>query len=322
MKNMETPDNRFGWVDSTMVDAQRVIQRIEARTVEIGGGITVNRLMPSTQRRKIGAWCFLDHAGPAVFESKAGLRVGAHPHIGLQTFTWMIKGEVQHRDSLGNVQVVRPGQVNLMTAGRGITHTEESLPEEHHLHATQLWIALPEAEKNCAPAFDHHPDLPMWSEHGLQITVLVGAFSGRTAPGRIYSPLVGLELLSQRGGATRLSLDPKFEYGILPLEGMLVINGQTFASNELAYLAHGLDKVDLQCAAGSRALLLGGAPFTEEVHLWWNFVAHEKSDIVKALNAWNDNDLQRFGKVEGFEGERLSAPELPLGWLTNEKNRQ
>lgn len=145
---------------------EHLLQRVTARAAEIGGGITVSRLMPSRQRRMIGAWCFLDHAGPAEFEPGGGLAVGPHPHIGLQTFTWMIQGEALYRDSLGNVQVIRPGQVNLMTAGHGIAHTEESLPDERHAHAAQLWIALPYEQRDIAPAFDHHPDLPRWQEQG------------------------------------------------------------------------------------------------------------------------------------------------------------
>lgn len=311
MSNQESPSQLSTTSDCPMEEGGRAIQRVTARTAEVGGGIQVNRLLPSRLRRKIGAWCFLDHAGPAVFESNGGLRVGPHPHIGLQTFTWMIKGEVLHRDSLGNVQVIRPGQVNLMTAGRGITHTEESLPLEHHLHAAQLWIALPEADKDCPPAFDHYPDLPTWSEGGLQITLLAGTFSGRKAPSRIYSPLVGIDLLSHEAFSTRLVLDPQFEYGILPLEGAFTINGQTFASNELAYLGRGLDAIDLHSLTASHALLLGGEPFAEEIHLWWNFVGHSRQEIAQALLDWNTNDLERFGEVEGFDGERLVAPELP-----------
>lgn len=290
-------------------DGVHMIQRIAARTAQVGGGISVNRLMPSRQRRMIGAWCFLDHAGPAVFESAAGLRVGPHPHSGLQTFTWMIKGQVLHRDSLGNAQVIRPGQVNLMTAGRGITHSEESLAQEQHLHAAQLWIALPLGDKDCAPAFDHYPDLPTWSEHGMQFTLLAGDFAGRVAPGRFYSPLVGLDLQGDDAALARLSLDPRFEYGLLPLEGVFSINGEAFARDELAYLGRGLNELTLQTAGAARALLLGGAPFAEEIHLWWNFVAHDPAEIAEALHAWNSHDLQRFGEVEGFDGERLVAPE-------------
>lgn len=311
MSNQESPCQLYTSWDCPVQEGSRAIQRITARTAEVGGGITVNRLMPSRQRRMIGAWCFLDHAGPAVFESKAGLRVGPHPHIGLQTFTWMIEGEVLHRDSLGNVQVIRPGQVNLMTAGRGITHTEESLPDEHHLHAAQLWIALPAADKDCAPAFDHYPDLPGWVDGGVQVILLAGTFAGRTAPSRIYSPLVGLDLSSQGAASIRLAVEPRFEYGILPLEGAFTINGQAFASNELAYLGRGLDEVELSCTTGSRALLLGGEPFAEDIQLWWNFVGRSKEDIAKALEAWNSRDLERFGEVEGFDGARLTAPALP-----------
>src|SRR6185312_12311610 len=172
-------------------NGEKAIQRISSRHAEVGG-IPINRLMPSRQRRMIGAWCFLDHAGPAVFAPGTGMRVGPHPHIGLQTFTWMIKGEVLHRDSLGNEQIIRPGQVNLMTAGHGIAHTEESLSTENSLHAAQLWIALPPEASNCAPAFDHHPDLPVWSDSGCDFTLLAGNYKGYSAPARLYSPLVGM----------------------------------------------------------------------------------------------------------------------------------
>ncbi|MNQ90564.1 Quercetin 2,3-dioxygenase [compost metagenome] len=267
--------------------------------------------MPSRQRRKIGAWCFLDHAGPAVFERSGGLRVGPHPHIGLQTFTWMIEGQVLHRDSLGNVQVIRPGQVNLMTAGRGITHTEESLADEHHLHAAQLWIALPEADKACEPAFDHYPDLPLWNQDGLQITLLAGSFAGRTAPTRLYSPLVGLDLANPSAIDTGLVLNPAFEYGVLVLQGSLEVNGEHFASDELAYLGRGLKDVQLKSDGAVRALLLGGEPFEEEILMWWNFVGHDKQEIAQAMQDWSEGNLQRFGEVVGYDGPRLVAPPLP-----------
>ncbi|WP_074754056.1 pirin family protein [Pseudomonas abietaniphila] len=285
------------------------IQRVAARTAEIGGGVTVHRVLPAKQRRMIGAWCFLDHAGPTLFESASGLRVGPHPHIGLQTFTWMIKGEALHRDSLGNVQIIRPGQVNLMTAGRGITHTEESANQARHLHSVQLWIALPKAEQKRAPAFDHYPDLPTWLEGGLRATLLAGSFAGRTAPGRFYSPLVGIDLRCCEAAVALLNLNPEYEYGILPLEGYLSVNGEIFASNELAFLGKGLSEVALQAFDASHSLLLGGVPFSEDIHVWWNFVAHDKAEIDEALQAWNNLDRRRFGDVEGFDGNRLIAPE-------------
>lgn len=288
-------------------------QRVTARSADIGGGIKVNRLMPSRQRRMIGAWCFLDHAGPAVFVTGEGLRVGPHPHIGLQTFTWMIEGEVLHRDSLGCVQIVRPGQVNIMTAGHGIAHTEESLPGEDRLHAVQLWIALPAEHSECAPAFDHHPVLPQWREEGCEFTLLAGRYNDHVAPVKVYSSLLGLDLLSLEGAELELNLNPEFEYGVFVVQGEVTLGNEQFAVNELAYLGTGLDSVKLALPAACRVIVLGGTPFTEEIVLWWNFVAHSKNAIGQAHHDWEKAD-PRFGLVHGYDGERLSAPDLP--WST------
>lgn len=286
------------------------IQRVTSRIAEIGGGIPVNRVMPSRQRRMIGAWCFLDHAGPATFAEGAGMRVGPHPHIGLQTFTWMIEGEVLHRDSLGNMQIIRPGEVNLMTAGHGIAHTEESLGDEHVLHAAQLWIALPEADSHCAPAFDHHPDLPRWSEHGCEFTLLAGTYGNHTAPARLYSPLLGIDLMSTQNSEFSLNLDPSFEYGVFVLEGRVILENETFVANELAYLGRDLRATTLHLTAGSRAIFLGGEPFATDILMWWNFVGHSRADIAEAQRDWEAGDA-RFGQVEGYDGTPLIAPELP-----------
>ena len=182
------------------------ITRIEARSADLGEGMLVRRFLPSRQQRMVGAWCFLDHAGPVDFARGKGMHVGAHPHIGLQTFTWLIAGEVLHRDSLGNAQVIRPGQVNLMTAGRGIVHTEDSVRDGEHLHAAQLWIALPPEAETCAPDFAHHPDLPCWQDNGARLTLLAGTHDGRTAPTRLYSPLLGLDIASDDATALRFKV--------------------------------------------------------------------------------------------------------------------
>lgn len=309
MSSLSTqPSSSFGCPENA--NGEKRIQRVTSRAAEVGGSITVNRLMPSSQRRMIGAWCFLDHAGPAVFKSGAGLRVGPHPHIGLQTFTWMIEGEVLHRDSLGSVQEVRPGQVNIMTAGRGITHTEESLPGEDKLHAAQLWIALPSEYSACAPAFDHHPELPQWNEGGCSFTLLAGTYGTHTAPAKVYSPLVGIDLFSAQETEVELSLSTEFEYGILIVQGETQINAEQFLVNELAYVRRGLSHITLRLSAGSRVIVLGGQPFSEEVLLWWNFVGHSKDDIAKAHHDWK-NKAPRFGTVEGYDGARLVAPDLP-----------
>jgi redox-sensitive bicupin YhaK (pirin superfamily) len=297
-------------LDCLHMNGEKILQRVVARSAEIGGGISVNRLLPSRQRRTIGAWCFLDHAGPAVFASGAGMHVGPHPHIGLQTFTWMIEGEAVHRDSLGNVQVIRPGQVNLMTAGRGISHTEDSASDQGTLHAAQLWIALPPEAKDCAPAFDHYPDLPQWDENGCRYTLLAGQYKHRNAPARIYSALVGIDLYSRQGAAIELDLDPAFEYGLMLLEGGAQISGESFTVNELAYLGCGAQTLQCQLSAGSRAILIGGEPLKEEIQIWWNFVGHSKAEIAQAHRDWEAAGA-RFGRIEGYEGGALAAPAFP-----------
>ncbi|MBS0367884.1 MAG: pirin family protein [Proteobacteria bacterium] len=286
------------------------IQRIEARTADLGEGLTIRRAVPTRERRMVGAWCFLDHIGPRDFEVGHGMHVGAHPHIGLQTFTWMIEGEVLHRDSLGHEQVIRPGQVNLMTAGRGIVHTEDSLSGETRLHAAQLWIALPFEEREREPAFEHYPDLPRWEEGGCVFTLLAGRHGDHVAPARLYSPLVGLDVSSAAGGRIGLALEPGFEYAVLPLEGHIDIDGERFGIGELAYLGDGQARFDAQLSAGGRVLLLGGEPFGEPVLMWWNFVGFSKDEIAAAQHEWEAGDA-RFGPVAGPGERRLVAPPLP-----------
>ena len=286
------------------------IQRIEARTADLGEGLTIRRAVPTRERRMVGAWCFLDHVGPRQFEPGHGMHVGAHPHIGLQTFTWMIEGEALHRDSLGHEQVIRPGQVNLMTAGRGIVHTEDSPPGETRLHAAQLWIALPFEEREREPAFEHYPDLPRWEEGGCVFTLLAGRHGEHVAPARLYSPLVGLDVSSTVGGRVGLALEPGFEYAVLPLEGHIDIDGERFGTGELAYLGDGQTRFDALLSAGGRILLLGGEPFGEPVLMWWNFVGFSKDEIAAAQRAWESGDA-RFGPVAGPGERRLVAPPLP-----------
>ena len=261
------------------------IVRVEARSADLGGGMLVRRTLPTRQQRMVGAWCFLDHAGPISFAPGKGMHVGAHPHIGLQTFTWLIEGEVLHRDSLGNEQVIRPGQVNLMTAGRGIVHTEDSLADGQRLHAAQLWIALPPEEQDCAPDFAHYADLPQWRAGDARLTLLAGTYGKRTAPTRMYSPLFGLEIRCDAAAELDLQQDPEFEYGLLPLEGEVIIAEERFRTDEFAYLGRGQDLLGLKLASGSRVLLLGGRPFEQPVLMWWNFVGFTKAAIAEAQRA-------------------------------------
>lgn len=283
------------------------IQKIVAREAILGEGLAIRRALPSKERRMVGAWCFMDHLGPVGPEHT--LDVGAHPHTCLQTFTWMIKGEVLHRDSLGYEQVIRPGQVNLMTAGRGISHTEDSLPSPEGMHTVQLWIALPEEHANCEPAFDHYPDLPHWTQEGAEFTLLVGELAGHSAPTKVYSPLMAVDVQNQQAQSIRLELQQGFEYGILVLQGQLQVDGKVFDSNEFAYLAMGRDKLLIECVADTHFVLIGGAP-AKPVTMWWNFVDYDKSSIAQSQRDW-ENHSERFGTVVEGEHRRLVAPTIP-----------
>lgn len=310
MSNTETNPELYESLECPVVDGHRLIQHLSSRAAEVGG-IPINRVLPQRGRRLIGAWCFLDHAGPSVFSvDSQGMRVGPHPHTGLQTFTWMLAGDILHRDSLGSEQAIRPGEVNLMTAGRGIAHTEESLSSESQLHAAQLWIALPYADRHTEPRFDHYPDLPRWQEQGVDITLLTGALNGREAPTLAFSPLVGADMLAAADTNVRLGLHKHFEYGVLVLEGCLRIDQDTFGPNELAYVGGGLDDTTLELEANTRVLLLGGEPLNEEIFIWWNFVGHSKAEIAQAQKEWEAGDA-RFGEVPDFDGDRLMPPPIP-----------
>lgn len=289
-------------------------ERLAAHLGDVGG-LTIRRALPTARRRMVGAWCFLDHAGPAELTPQTAMRVGPHPHTGLQTFSWMIEGEILHRDSLGYEQLLRPGQVNLMTAGQGISHSEES--QSARLQLAQLWIALPEAARHMAPAFQHFPTLPRGHQGGFDTTLLVGEWAGQHSPVPSHTPLLGMDLASPGAAATELALRPDFEYGLMLLEGELAVQldgapvGQ-WRPGELLYLAPGARALGLQAGAHSRALLLGGPPFGEPVLLWWNFVGRHKEEMQAWSQEWNSHeDGGRFGQVRGFEGPRLPAPPVP-----------
>ena len=285
------------------------VERLESKRAIVGDGFEIRRALPNRHRRLIGAWCFLDHAGPADYPPGGGLVVGPHPHIGLQTFTWMIEGSIQHTDSLGYRQLVRPGQVNLMTAGRGISHAEDSPADAAgRFQLAQLWIALPDAERNREPSFHHYPELPVLERGGFRITVLAGSFAGERAPAAFYSPLVGLDLAAEGNARTELALDPAFEHGVMALEGSATVGGEPLSPGALLYFGTGRDRLMVESTAATRLLLIGGRPFGEEVLLWWNFVARTYGEMEQATRDWLESG--RFGKVEGARGAPLVAPEL------------
>ncbi|MDO5611571.1 MAG: pirin family protein [Pseudomonadota bacterium] len=284
-------------------------QRLIARESIVGTDTTIRRALPHKLRRMVGAWCFLDHAGPVQFRDGHGLHVGAHPHIGLQTFTWMIEGEVMHRDSLGYEQVVKPGQVNLMTAGRGIAHSEDSVRDGERLHAAQLWIALPDTERHRPPAFRNYPDLPISDQGGFRATVLAGAAFGQSSPVEVFSPMLGIDFASETAASTVFACNPAWEYAAMVLQGAASVGGEPLPQGELLYFAPGQETIAIQSDDEARVLLLGGEPFGEDIVLWWNFVARTQAEIEQALAEWNQGE--RFGTVrEGSIAKPLSAPAL------------
>ena len=270
-------------------------------------GIEVQRLLPQAMLRKIGAWVFLDHFGPT--EQEDAMVVGAHPHTGLQTATSLLEGEVEHRDSLGSVQRLLPGQLNLMTAGRGIAHSELSVSSST-LHAVQLWIALPDSVRNMKPEFEHIGDLPVVRGINYTAKVMVGEFEGQSSPAKVHSPLVGIELTLNASGMVWFPADPSFEYGFLSLDNHVEVDGKEIAPGELAYSAPGKDLIVMDAPAGSRFIVIGGKPFKEQIVMWWNFIARNHSEIVAMREAWNQA-APIFAPFEDQINQRLLAPELP-----------
>ncbi|MFF5084875.1 pirin family protein [Actinoplanes sp. NPDC000266] len=287
---------------------------LEGTPVALGGprGFAVTRLLPAKGRRMVGAWCFLDAYGPVDISGGPGMRVAPHPHTGLQTVTWLLQGEVLHRDILGSVQEIRPGQLNLMTAGRGIAHSEET-PAVHSpiLHGVQLWVALPSSVRDMAPAFAHHADLPVVSRDGLTATVLMGSFEGVTSPAATHTPLIGAELTLEAGTEIDLPLDPTFEYALLTLDGAPTVDATTLKPGPLLYAGEGRRSLPLATSSASRLLLLGGEPFEERLVMWWNFVARDHDEIVQMRADWADR-TPRFGEVRGYDGEPLPSPPMPI----------
>jgi quercetin 2,3-dioxygenase len=299
---------------------EAVHEPLVARDVLLGRTTHVRRLVPTKGRRMIGAWCFLDHYGPDDIKDSGGMWVPPHPHTGLQTVTWLFEGLGLHTDSLGSSQLIRPGQLNVMTAGHGICHAEVSPPDAPRLlHGVQLWVCLPdEVRDRTPPAFRHVADLPTYHEHGVTLRVLVGSLAGETSPAPAYTPLVGAELTLEPGAEATVPLDPGFEYGVLVVAGAARVDGIAIERNAMSYLGSGRSHLTFAAAAPDEPavlMLLGGAPFEEEIVMWWNFIGRSHEEIVAQREAWNGDGLEfepeRFGVVRGFDGDRMLAPPMP-----------
>ena len=278
-----------------------------ARSADLGGGLTVERSLPLRQQRLVGPWCFFDHFGPMSFSNKKMMDVAPHPHIGLQTVSWLFDGEVLHNDSLGCTGMARPGELNLMTAGHAIAHSEET-PERNSgkLHGLQLWVALPESERQRQPSFDHYTDLPVLEPGGGRVQLFVGELAGQHSPAHTFSPIVGAELKLGANAHMRLALDPVWEHALVIIEGELALEGKQLSPGALHYLGAQRSGMELSAKSPARAVLIGGAPFGESIIIWWNFVARTAQEIQAAREDWQQH--QRFGEVRAYKGERLKAP--------------
>jgi hypothetical protein len=276
----------------------------DSRVTDVGG-LPVHRALPQRGRRTVGAWCFLDRFGPTDVTPRRTMTVGPHPHIGLHTVTWLLSGQVLHSDSLGNQQPIRPGQLNLMTSGRGIAHAEDGRGEPRGLmDGVQLWVAQPESTRHDPPAFAHHGELPVVDVRAARATVLLGEFAGARSPAHTDSPLVGIDIAGS--GQLDLPLDASFEHALVVLHGGARVADAVAAPNQLMYIGPGLDGVHLDLGDSSRVLLLGGRPFTEEILMWWNFVARDRAEMERAYAEWGASS-ERFGLVASTL-DRIAAP--------------
>jgi redox-sensitive bicupin YhaK (pirin superfamily) len=302
------------------------VEILTPREVPLGGlrAMTVRRTLPQRDRTLIGAWCFADHYGPDAVTETGGMVVSPHPHTGLQTVSWLFTGEIEHRDSAGNHALVRPGELNLMTGGRGVSHSEVSTAGVTTLHGVQLWVALPAGSRSADPGFEHYAP-PEVTGPGWRARVFLGSKLGSTSPVRTHSPLLGAEIVLEPGGKLVVPLDSTHEHGLLLDTGDLTVDATPVKEAELAYAAPGATSVALTSEHGGRLLLLGGAPFGEQIVMWWNFIGRSHDEIAAFRAEWQAQiapdgavvkDSQqmsdgRFGVVVGDHLPPIPAPELP-----------
>ncbi len=277
--------------EPTMDDGAEILSAHNAQV----GSLLVRRSLPQRRRRTVGAWCFADHMGPADVTEGSGLDIGPHPHMGLQTVTWLVDGQALHRDSLGSEQVIAAGELNLMTAGHGVSHAEEATGHYRGtLQGIQLWIAQGDSLRDDAAGFEHHADLPRVEFADGAATVLVGQLGDARSPARCDDDVVGADLRVQ--GTMQLPLQTTYEYGAIVLDGLVQLEGRELGPGTMAYLRPGRDELTMLARTSSTVILLGGAPLEQRIFMWWNFVARTRAEIDAAYDSWRTND-GRFGTV-------------------------
>jgi redox-sensitive bicupin YhaK (pirin superfamily) len=319
MSNLEEHPDELPVAAEPVPREPGAVEILAARLVPLGGprAIEVRRTLPQRSRSTIGAWCFADHYGPVRLGEEAGMDVPPHPHTGLQTVSWLFEGEIEHRDSVGSLAVVRPGELNLMTAGRGISHSEVSTGGAPVLHGVQLWVALPEEARLVDPFFEHHRGVPV-ELPGALVRVFVGGMLGASVPASTFTPLVAAQIDLEPGARVELPVEESWEYGVLVDAGPVAVEGADVPRSDLAYLTPGRSHLVLTAGdAGARVVLLGGEPFAEELVMWWNFVGRSHDDVAAARERWQSDVIAGadpagpFGTVDGYGGRALPAPVLP-----------
>lgn len=298
VRDRDANDADSPWVNVVNVEVR------EGRVARVGN-LGVLRALPTKGRRTVGGWCFVDVMLPADAIEPDPMEIGPHPHIGLHTVTWLLEGEAVHSDSLGTEQPIRPGQLNLMTAGNGIAHAElGTVPGAHGL---QMWIAQPEQTRHGASAFEHHAELPRKDLGIGEATVLVGDLDGATSPARADTPLLGADLSLGKGEVT-IEAEPSFEYGIVPLEGRLKVNEVIVEPGYLGLVSPGSETLVIEAGdGGTRAMLIGGEPLGERIQMWWNFVARSREELTAAWRDWDAGDTGRFPEFRSVL-DRIEAP--------------
>ena len=291
--------------DAANVEAP-VFERFPGRETTLGT-LKILRALPIREKRLVGAWCFLDRFGPLSFSNAKPMDVAPHPHIGLQTVSWLLEGEIVHKDSLGSEALLRPQGVNVMTSGGGIAHSEETpLKNSGFLNGVQLWVALPDSDRHGPALFQHIDEVPIIEQAGGVVSVFVGSMLGQSSTAQHFSPLLGVDISLH--ASLELPLDHSFEHAALLLEGDTEIDGQSIDATSLWYLGTNRSSVEFRSRNGARVLLIGGLPFHETILMWWNFVARTSQEIAEARSDWQSH--QRFGEVTAYQGPRLTAPPL------------
>jgi redox-sensitive bicupin YhaK (pirin superfamily) len=267
--------------------------------------VDIQRLLPSAGIRMIGAWCFLDYYGPTAQSS--AMNIAAHPHTGLQTVSWLFSGQIEHNDSTGSRSLITPGQLNLMTAGKGIAHSEISSDQNQVLHGVQFWIALPDDQRNQEPHFEHHQQLPIIELGQLHMRLFMGNYQGINSPAVTYSKLIGAEI-SGPAGRHNLALATNFEHGIMAITNPVLVDESVIRDSQLLYIASGKGEIEIKSDLPFRLILIGGQALGEDLVMWWNFVGRSHEEIIQMRQNWEDG---KYPRVADQIGGRIPAPQMP-----------